>query len=71
MTGLVRRHARHMMIFLHNSPFDTKEAYVSRHASFQLPHPTSDTAELIHYACEALARAFSGPAYITANAALC
>jgi DNA polymerase V len=52
------RHARHMMIFLHNSPFDTKEAYVSRQASFQLPHPTSDTAELIHYACEALARIF-------------
>ena len=22
-----RRHARQMMIFLHNSPFDTKEAY--------------------------------------------
>jgi DNA polymerase V len=53
-----RRHARQMMIFLHNSPFDTKEAYCSRQASFQLPHPTSDTAELIHYACEALARIF-------------
>jgi DNA polymerase V len=53
-----RRHARQMMIFLHNSPFDTKEAYRSRQASFQLPHPTSDTAELIHYACEALACIF-------------
>jgi DNA polymerase V len=52
------RHARQMMIFLHNSPFDAKEAYFSRHASFQLPHPTSDTAELIHYACQALARIF-------------
>ena len=53
-----RRHARQMMIFLHNSPFDTKEAYFSRQASFQLPHPTSDTAELIHHACHALARIY-------------
>lgn len=52
------RHARQMMIFLHNSPFDAKEAYVSRQASFQLPHPTDDTAELIHHACQALARIF-------------
>ena len=47
-----------MMIFLHNSPFDTKEPYFSRQASFQLAHPTSDTAELIHHACDALARIF-------------
>jgi DNA polymerase V len=53
-----RRHARQVMIFLHNSPFDSKEAFYSCQASFQLPHPTSDTAELIHYACEALARIF-------------
>jgi DNA polymerase V len=53
-----RRHARQMMIFLHNSPFDAKEAYFSRQASFQLPHPTSDTAELIHHACQALASIF-------------
>jgi DNA polymerase V len=46
------------MIFLHNSPFDTKEAYCSRQASFQLPHPTSDTAELIHHACTALRRIY-------------
>ena len=52
------RHARQMMIFLHNSPFDAKEAFVSRQASFQLPHPTSDTAELIHHACHALGRIF-------------
>jgi DNA polymerase V len=26
-----RRHARQMMIFLHNSPFDPKEPYFSRH----------------------------------------
>ena len=53
-----RRHARQMMIFVHNSPFDTREAYYSRQASFQLPHPTSDTAELIHHACHALARLY-------------
>jgi DNA polymerase V len=53
-----RLHARQMMIFLHNSPFDAKEAYFSRQASFQLAHPTSDTAELIHQACNALARIF-------------
>jgi DNA polymerase V len=47
-----------MMIFLHNSPFDSKEQYFSRQASFQLPHPTSDSAELIHHACTALTRIF-------------
>src|SRR5262249_34987867 len=53
-----RRHARQMMIFLHNSPFDERERYVSRQASFRLPHPTSDTAELIHHACHALGRLY-------------
>jgi DNA polymerase V len=55
-----RRHARQMMVFLHNSPFDAKEAYFSRQAQacFQLPYPTSDSAELIHQACHALARIF-------------
>jgi DNA polymerase V len=52
------RQARYMMIFLHNSPFDPKEPYFSRQANFQLHHPTSDTAELIHQACNALARIF-------------
>jgi hypothetical protein len=56
-----------MMILLYNSPFDAKEAYHSRQASFQLPHPTSDTVELIHYA---LARIFR-PGSITTNAASC
>jgi DNA polymerase V len=46
------------MIFLHNSPFDAKEAYVGRQASFQFPHPTSDTAELIHHAWDAPTRIF-------------
>ena len=53
-----RRHARQMMIFVHNSPFDTKEAYYSRQASLQLPHATSDTAELILHACHALTRLY-------------
>jgi DNA polymerase V len=52
------RHALQMMILLHNSPFDPREPYFTRHASFQLPHPTSDTADLIHHACEALIRIF-------------
>jgi DNA polymerase V len=52
------RHANQMMIFLHNSPFDTKEVFRSRQANFRLPHPTSDTAELIHHACTALRRIF-------------
>jgi DNA polymerase V len=29
-----------------------------RQASFQFPHSTSDTVELIHYACQVLARVF-------------
>jgi DNA polymerase V len=53
-----RRHARQMMIFQHNSPFDTEETYFIGQASFQLPHPTSDTSELIHHACTALTRIF-------------
>jgi DNA polymerase V len=53
-----RRHARQMMIFLQNSPFDSKEKDFSRQASFQLPHSTSDSAELIHHACAALTRIF-------------
>ena len=53
-----RRHAVQMLIFLRNSPFDPKEPYFCRHACFQLPHPTSDTAELIHHASNALTRIF-------------
>ena len=47
-----------MMVFVHNSPFDARETYHSRQASLQLPHPTSDTTELIHHACQALARLY-------------
>jgi DNA polymerase V len=58
------RHARQMMVFAHNSPFDTKEAFHSRSSSFRLPNPTSDTAELIDHACTALARIYrSGVRY--------
>ena len=42
----------------HDIPFDTKEAYCSRQASFHLPHPTGDTAELIHHACTDLSRIY-------------
>lgn len=56
--------ARHMTVFLHNSPFATSEGYFSNAASFQLAYPTSDTAELIGYAVPALRRIFrQGPHY--------
>ncbi|KAJ3057426.1 hypothetical protein HK102_011059, partial [Quaeritorhiza haematococci] len=46
--------ARHMVVFLHNSPFSPAAPVYSNAASFQLPHATSDTAELITHACNAL-----------------
>jgi len=45
--------ARHIQVFIHNSPFATSEPYFSNATGFQLPHPTSDTAELIRHACNA------------------
>ncbi len=50
--------ARHMTVFLHNSPFATAEAYYSNGASVRLPYPTSDTAELIRHAAVALERIY-------------
>jgi DNA polymerase V len=50
--------ARHIQVFIHNSPFATHEPYFSNATGFQLPHPTSDTAELIRHACHALSRIF-------------
>jgi DNA polymerase V len=50
--------ARHMQIFIHNSPFAAHEPYYSNASGFQLPHPTSDTAELIRHASVALTRIF-------------
>jgi DNA polymerase V len=56
--------ARHMQVFLHNSPFATAEAYFGNATSFQLPHPTSDTGELIGHAVAALERIYrKGPHY--------
>ncbi len=56
--------ARHMQVFIHNSPFSTAEAYFSNATGFQLPHPTSDTAELIGHATAALRRIYrQGPHY--------
>lgn len=51
-------HARHMTVFLHNSPFYESEAYFSDARIFRLACPTSDTGELIRYACPALERLF-------------
>jgi DNA polymerase V len=50
--------ARHMQVFIHNSPFDRREPYFSNGTGFKLPQPTSDTAELIRHACHALTRIF-------------
>ncbi|APW64310.1 Y-family DNA polymerase [Paludisphaera borealis] len=56
--------ARHMTVFLHNSPYSTTENYFSNAASFQLAHPTSDTAELIRHAVSGLRRIYrQGPHY--------
>jgi DNA polymerase V len=56
--------ARHMQVFLHNSPFSATEAYVSNATGLTLPHPTSDTAELIGHATAALRRIYRpGPQY--------
>ena len=62
--------ARHMQIFLHTSPFATAEPYHGDAAGFRLPHPTSDTPELIAHATAALG-ASSAPASVTASAASC
>ena len=53
-----KRHARHMSVFLHNSPFATNEPHYGNAASFQLPHATSDTGELIEHAVAGLRRIF-------------
>ena len=45
---------RHMEVFLQNSPYDTHERFYGKATRFQLPHATSDTAELIRYAVNAL-----------------
>lgn len=50
--------AGQMTVFLHNSPFDTKEPYYSNAASIALPYATSDTAELIRHACTGLKRIY-------------
>ena len=57
--------ARHMQVFLHNSPFAAREAYVGNAAGVALPYPTSDTAELIGHATVALRRIYRpGPHYV-------
>jgi DNA polymerase V len=50
--------ARHMTVFLHNSPFANNEAFYSNGAGFQLAYPTSDTGELIRHAVVALERIY-------------
>ena len=56
--------ARHMQVFLHNSPFATGEAYFSNVTGFRLPHPASDTGEPIGHAVADLRRIHrQGPHY--------
>jgi DNA polymerase V len=56
--------ARHMQVFLHNSPLAAAKPYFSNATGFQLPHPTSDTGELIGHAVAALRRIYrQGPHY--------
>jgi DNA polymerase V len=56
--------ARHMQVFLHTSPFAAREAYFGNATGLTLPHPTSDTAELIGHATAALRRIYRpGPLY--------
>ena len=50
--------ARHMQVFVQNSPFSAREPYYSKGSGFQLPHATSDTAELIHHATNGLRQIF-------------
>jgi DNA polymerase V len=50
--------ARHMQVFLHNSPFSAREVYFSNAAGFELPYPTRDTAERIGHAVAALRRIY-------------
>ena len=51
--------ARHMQVFIHNSPHDPGEPYFSNATALQLPRPTSDTVvELIRQATAALRQIF-------------
>ena len=49
---------RHLEVFLQNSPHAAGEKFYARAERFHLPFPTSDTAELIRFACQGLKRLF-------------
>ena len=49
---------RHMEVFIQNSPFAASEPFYANASNFQLPHATSDTAELIRHACTGLRQIF-------------
>ena len=63
--------ARHMQIFLHNSPFATAEPYYGDAAGFRLPHPTSDTRRADRPRHRRPAAHLTAPASATASAASC
>jgi DNA polymerase V len=48
--------AGHLLVFLHNSPHAKNEAFYGPSLGTNLPHQSSDTAELIRHACPMLAR---------------
>ena len=66
-----RRHARHMMIFLHNSPFDTKEAVFQPPGELSASAPDQRHRRADPSRLRRPGAAFSGPASVTANAASC
>lgn len=48
-----------IMVFLHTNPFATNQPQYSNQAVLQLPVPTSDSSELIHYALQGLRSIFA------------
>lgn len=50
--------AKHMLVFLHTSPFTPNERYLYSKIAFKLPYFTNDTIELSHFAVQALNHIF-------------
>ena len=61
--------ARHMQVFIHNSPFATSEPYYSNASGFQLPHADQRHRRADPPRLPLPCAGFSGPASTTPNAA--
>lgn len=48
-----------LMVFIHTNPFATNQPYYSKQMVVELPVPTNDTTELIHYALSGLKSIFA------------